>query len=185
MSRVVLVAEDQAPLVAQPYYAGGDPGPIARALAHVPEVMESALPFIGASLAPAAVDFRTKELIIVRASAIQECRYCTLTHSAIALKAGVSPEEVRRLREAPAGDAGADFAPAEAALLDWTDLVATGGAEIGQGAYDSIREHFSEAEIVDITMTVCSTLMLNRFCTALELPVAAATTQALEEAGLT
>jgi len=45
-----LIGADQAPLLARPYDAGGGPGPIVAALAQVPEVLQVAVPFIGAAL---------------------------------------------------------------------------------------------------------------------------------------
>ena len=57
----LLTAED-APLLARPFYMDGDPGPIARALAHLPELMELGLPFIGSVFAAGAVDARGEVL---------------------------------------------------------------------------------------------------------------------------
>ncbi len=57
---VVLITAAEAPLLAQPYFAGGDPGAIVAALAQVPEMLEVAVPFITVVLGPSAVDLRTK-----------------------------------------------------------------------------------------------------------------------------
>ena len=72
----LLVGPDQAPLLARPYYAGGDPGPIVAALAQVPELLETTMPFLGTALGPSGIDWRTKEIVIVRTSALAGCRYC-------------------------------------------------------------------------------------------------------------
>ncbi|HEV8116645.1 MAG TPA: hypothetical protein VGP53_10440, partial [Acidimicrobiales bacterium] len=63
---VALLTAAGAPLLARPYFAGGDPGPIVAVLAHVPEMLEVTLPFIGAVLGPSAIDLRTKEVVILR-----------------------------------------------------------------------------------------------------------------------
>ncbi len=94
----LLVGPDQAPLLARPYYAGGDPGPIVAALAQVPEPLETAMPFLGAALGPSGIDWRTKEIVIVRTSALAGCRYCVQAHTVVALDAGLSRDEVRALR---------------------------------------------------------------------------------------
>jgi hypothetical protein len=60
---IALVNAAEAPLLAQPYFSGGDPGPIVAALAHVPEMLEVTLPFLGAVLGPSAIDLRTKEVV--------------------------------------------------------------------------------------------------------------------------
>ncbi|HZJ51873.1 MAG TPA: hypothetical protein VFF07_13770 [Actinomycetota bacterium] len=43
-----LIDSSQAPLLARPYYQDSDPGPIVAALAHVPEVLDSAMPVLAA-----------------------------------------------------------------------------------------------------------------------------------------
>jgi alkylhydroperoxidase family enzyme len=49
---------------------------------------------------------------------------------------------------------------------------------------DRLREHFAEHEVVELTLVAGATLMLNRFCTALELPTSPATLGRLEAAGV-
>jgi len=99
----LLVGPDQAPLLARPYYADGDPGPTVAALAQVPELLETAMPFLSAALGPSGIDWRTKEIVIVRTSALAGCRYCVQTHTVVALDAGLNHGEVRALRTDIAG----------------------------------------------------------------------------------
>jgi AhpD family alkylhydroperoxidase len=180
---VDLLDAEQAPIVARPLYAGGDPGPIVGALAHVPELLEAALPFIGQALAPGAVDARTKEIAILRTSALLGCRYCTDTHSVVARDAGLALAEVRALRGEAPRDVFAD--PREQALLDWVDAVALGPGAPSEAVTLALRAQFAAYEIVDLTLTVGATLMLNRFATALALPTGADTLRRLAEEGLT
>jgi AhpD family alkylhydroperoxidase len=182
-ARVALLDERRAPLTAKRYFAEGDPGPIAASLAHVPELLEVALPFVGRALSGVTVDRRTAELVIVRASAMLSCTYCTLTHGAIALDSQVTPEEVVALCD-PAGlDAFPD--PREAALLAWVDAFATGRGEVAEEIADELAAHLDEATVVEIAMMAGCTIMLNRFCTSLRLPIAPSSLARLAEAGLT
>ncbi len=178
MSNVVvtLLGADQAPLLARPYYEGGDPGPIVAALAQVPELLEVAVPFIGTVLGPSALDWRTKELVIVRVSALMECRYCVNAHTAVALDAGLSRAEILTLR----GNLDAITDPAERAMLGWVDAVAGGPGPIDPAVCAGLRPHFADHEIVELTLLVGATLMLNRFATALRLPTDAAVLRRLE-----
>jgi AhpD family alkylhydroperoxidase len=169
MTGLRLIQAEQAPLLARRYYAGGDPGAIVAALAHVPEVLEVAMPFIATTLGASAIDARTKELVILRASARLGCRYCTQTHTLAACDAGMSRAEVAALRgEAPVDGAFAD--QRELALLAWTDAVALGPGPVPPAARAALQAHFDDPEIVELTLLVAATVMLNRFCTALELP---------------
>jgi AhpD family alkylhydroperoxidase len=168
----LLEAED-APLLARPYFADGLPGPITRSLAHVPELLDVTLHFVGAALAPSALDARTKEIVILRASAVMECRYCVATHSVVALDSGLTAGEVAALRGAEA--AGAFVDERERTLIAWTDAVAGGRGGIDDARLAALRAHFEDPAVVELTLVVAATLMLNRYASALRLPAAPAT----------
>jgi AhpD family alkylhydroperoxidase len=169
MTGVWLIPAEQAPLLARPFYANGDPGPIVAALAHVPELLEVTVPFLDAALGPSAVDARTKELVILRTSAVMGCRYCTQAHTVVARNTGLSVQEVAALRgEQPLEAAFTD--PRELALLRWVDVVAAGPGPVPEAARREAGAHLDEADLVELTLLVGATLLLNRFCTALDLP---------------
>ena len=115
-----------APLLARPFFADGDPGPIVAALAQVPELLEVTAPFLGAVLGPSAVPTRTKEMVLLRTSAQSSCRYCVEAHSVVARDVGLSITEVKALRGE--FDAATVFPDrADQAVIGWCDaLVGTG-----------------------------------------------------------
>lgn len=186
-ARVRLLGAGQAPLLARPYFADGDPGPIVGALAQVPELLEVAMPFFGKALAPSSITLRRKEIVILRTSSVMACRYCVDAHTPAARDAGLSRQEVAVLRELPAGSEPdeATFADAsERALLGWTDAVAAGGpGPVAQGAADELGAHYEDHEVVELTLLVGTTMLLNRFCTPLQLPTTPATLERLAEDG--
>lgn len=183
-SLVPLVEADQAPILARPYYpAGGPPSALTASLAHVPEVLEVALPFVGRVLGPTALDARSKEIVVLRTSALMECRYCVQTHTAVALDAGLRRAEVEALRgEADVEDVFADRG--ERALIAWVDEVALGRGPAGEAVSARAREAMGDPELVELTLVAGATLMLNRYCSALGLPTSAATLRRLGEEGL-
>ena len=183
MSRVNLIEASQAPLSSRAFYANGDPGPIISSLANVPELLEKAAPFIGAIFGPSAVSVRLKEIVVLRTSARLRCRYCVQTHTAVALDAGLTRDEVVALR----GDGAADAAftdAREAALVKWTDTLASGSSPVSDEAGADIHEHFSEPEIVELTLLSGATIMLNRYCTAMDLPTSGGALAKLESEDL-
>jgi AhpD family alkylhydroperoxidase len=166
---VRLIGAEQAPLLARRFYADRDPGPIVAALAHVPELLEVTMAFLDAALGPSAVDARTKELVILRTSALAGCRYCTQTHTLAARRAGLSVAEVAALRGR--GPLAATFPdPRELALLGWVGVVAGGGGPVPEAARRAARARLDDPELVEVTLLVGATLLLNRFCSALDLP---------------
>lgn len=178
----MLIGAGQVPLLARPYFTDGDPGPIVAALAQVPELLEVALPFIGAALGPSGIDIRTKEIVIVRTSALNGCRYCVQAHAVMALDAGLSRAEVCALRgETPVESLFTD--PREAALLAWIDTVAAPGP-VDDDARSRVGRFWADHEVVELTTVIGVTLLLNRFATALALPSSPETLNRLAVGGL-
>jgi AhpD family alkylhydroperoxidase len=181
MSLIPLLDADRAPLTAQAHYADGDPGPIVSSLAHVPELLDATLPFLGAIFGPSALDLRTKEIVVLRTSAMLRCRYCVETHAVVARDAGLRVEEVVALRDP---DDGTLADPREAALVAWVDAVALGPGTPPEQVAADLQSHFAEADVVELTLLVGATLMLNRYATSLGLPTSAETLRRLAEEGL-
>lgn len=180
---VSLLDRDRAPLLARRFYGDGPSSPITASLAQVPELLEVTLPFVGAALGPASLGARVKEIAILRASALLECRYCVQTHTAVALDAGLSNEEVRALRgerdvEVTFGDAR------ERLMIEWIDAVALGRGPVDPPLQRRVSEALEDHVLVELTLAVSATVMLNRYCTALDLPTSAATLARLAEEGL-
>lgn len=181
---IELLGAEQAPLLARRFYGDGAVSPITGSLAQVPELLEVALPFVGAALGPVALDARVKEIAILRTSALLECRYCVRTHSVVALDAGLSLDEVRALRdERPVDEVFAD--ERERTLIAWTDAVALGRGPVDPEVQARATGALDDHELVELTMAVTATLMLNRYCTALDLPTSDATDARLSATGLT
>jgi AhpD family alkylhydroperoxidase len=174
--RVRLMTEEDAPLSVRERFARGDPGPITASLANVPELLQVSAPFIGRALGGVTVSPRTAELVIVRSSALLRCRYCTLTHAAVALDVGVAPTEVRALCDLTEPPLAAAAEDRESVLLSWVDEVAAGRNEVPE-AYD-------DAIIVELAVMIGCTIFLNRYCSALRLPVGAASLATLDAAGI-
>ncbi len=180
---VELLEADRAPLLARRFYGDGPASPITASLAQVPELIDVALPFIGAALGPGALDARSKEIAILRTSALLECRYCVRSHTVVALDVGLSVEEVCALRgEGPLVAAFDD--DRERTMIEWIDAVAVGRSSVDTGLQARAADAFADHELVELTLTITATLMLNRYCTALDLPTSPDTEARLTREGL-
>ena len=183
LARVRLLAADSAPLATRPYFADGDPGPIAASLAHLPDLLPSALAFIGAALTGSWLPTRTVEIVILRVSALAGCRYCTSAHTLVALDNGLTHDQVRGLRgELPTAAVFAD--PVDLAVIAWADAVYVGGEQELAAARTLLAAHYEDGAVVELTVCATATLMLNRYATALALPVDAPTLARLAREGL-
>jgi ParB family chromosome partitioning protein len=147
--RLRLLDAEQAPLLARPFYADGDPGPIVAALAQVPELLEVAIPFISTALGPSAISWRDKEIVIVRTSALLECSYCVATHTVVALDAGLTRDEVLALRgEAEPAEVFED--PRERALLGWVDALAGERGPVPDDVSRRLSARWEDHEVVEL-----------------------------------
>ncbi len=165
MAKVELITRERAPLLARRYYESGDPGPIAAALAQVPELLDAVLPFLGAVFGPTSLPPRLKEIVVLGVSAANGCRYCTETHIGVARRLGFGPDELAALRGD--GPAPARWGERERTLLAF----ATALSDHPDGSVEPLLAHFSEPEVVELVTLASATVMLNRFATALELPL--------------
>ena len=182
-ARVQLIDGEHAPLLLRSLFADGDPGPIASAIALVPELVQPTLAFIGAALSPVSLSARAKEIIILRTSVLCACRYCVNAHTVVALDTGLSIHETTVLRDPRPVVAGFDD-PAERSLLEYIAAVAESGQSISDAQYQQLTVHWRDYEIVEITLTIGTTMLLNRLCTALRLPSSPETLTRLASLGL-
>jgi AhpD family alkylhydroperoxidase len=99
-------------------------------------------------------------LVKLRASQINGCAYCLDMHSKDARAAGETEQRLYVLsawREAPF------YTPRERAALAWTEAVTLiGDAGVSDELFTLAREHFSEAELVNLTMAVITINGWNR-----------------------
>ncbi|MBX6365312.1 MAG: carboxymuconolactone decarboxylase family protein [Gemmatimonadetes bacterium] len=100
------------------------------------------------------------ELVKMRASQINRCGYCLDMHSKDALAEGETPQ---RLFVLPAWREAPFYTERERAALAWTEavtLISTN--DISDELYAQVREHFTEKELVDLTLAIIAINGWNR-----------------------
>ena len=107
-----------------------------------------------------ALEHSLVHLVKLRASYINGCAYCVDMHTKDARAEG---ESEQRIFDIPVWRETPFFTPRERAALAWTETV-TEIARTGvpDEAWAELREHFSEAEAVDLTMAVVAINGWNR-----------------------
>jgi AhpD family alkylhydroperoxidase len=100
------------------------------------------------------------ELVKMRASQINGCAYCLDMHSKDARAAGETEQRLYLLdawREAPF------YSERERAALEWTEAVTlVREGHVPDDVYESVRRHFSEEELVNLTLAVVAINGWNR-----------------------
>jgi AhpD family alkylhydroperoxidase len=96
----------------------------------------------------------------IRASQINGCAFCLDMHSKDARVAGETEQRLYALsawRETPF------FSERERAALAWTETVTRiSENHVSDEAYESVRQHFSEKELVDLTLAIVAINGWNR-----------------------
>ncbi len=160
MARISLVQmEDASPEVKEIYEQKlkGKPANAQKALAHRPEMLKNFLGFyasVGRSL-----DRKLFELIYIRVSFINECKYCLQHHLASSKRAGVTPEEWSALKEGN----HSHLSDKERTALAYAEELTRAPGKIEEYDMKKLKEHFSDAEIVDLHLLTGLANLTNRF----------------------
>ena len=168
MTRIRLLSGEEAPILARPWYReDGSASALTRSLASAPDVMETLMPFLGQIMGESSLDLATKELVVLRVSQLNGCRYCLASHGPLALAAGLPSEQVAALcDQAPL----AALPERERALVDWVDRVTLDAASISDELVASTLDHLRDDQLIEVTLLAGATTMLNQYCTALGIP---------------
>jgi AhpD family alkylhydroperoxidase len=101
------------------------------------------------------------ELVKVRASQINGCAYCVDMHTKDARALG---ETEQRLYALVAWHETPFYTERERAALLWTEtLTHISTNDVSDDIYNAVREHFSEKELVDLTLAIILINGWNRF----------------------
>ncbi len=115
---------------------------------------------LGGYLAKSKVEQTLLDLINYRVSQINGCAYCLDMHAQDLLVAGESGQRLFVLdawRETPF------YTDRERAALAWAEaLTKLTNGRVPDDVYDEVRNHFSEEELVDLTMGVVAINCYNR-----------------------
>ena len=111
-----------------------------------------------------ALEKSLKELVRLRASQINGCAYCVDMHTTDARKGG---ETERRLATVVVWRETPFFTDRERAALEWTEAVTLVSHEhVPDDVWQAVRPHFSDEELVDLTLLVTAINAWNRFAIA-------------------
>jgi len=110
------------------------------------------------------LDILLKELVRLRASQINGCAFCLDMHVADARKAG---ESERRLATTAAWREAPFFSDRERAALEWTEaLTLVSQSHVPDAIWNAVRPHFTDAELMELTLLITSINSWNRFSVA-------------------
>ena len=144
---------------------GGTLAAIDRLLIHNESVALAWNAMFGALASDSSIEFRIREIAVLRVAWLTGARYPLHQHRRIARTAGLSDGEIEALRDWR--DSGL-FDPREQAVLAYVDAM-TAAVQVPDEVFRALRAHFDARQLVGLTATVAAYNMAGRFMEALEL----------------
>lgn len=169
MARVRNVAAAELPPATREVYEryASAYGPFANQVAvfaHVPPAVNHLMSMLMELRAAATLKRRHLELAIVVVSQLNECHYCVAHHKPMLEVEGLSAAGVDRLlsyADHPELDA------ADRLVVEYAIQVTKEPRRVRDALFERLRTHFSEAEIVELTLRITLTSFFNAFSEAL------------------
>ena len=119
---------------------------------------------LGAQVEASGLEHALLELVKMRSSQLNGCAYCLDMHSKDARAAG---ETEQRLYLLDAWRETSLYSERERAALAWVEAVTlVSDGHVPDAVYETVKKHFSEKEIVDLTMAIVAINGWNRVAIA-------------------
>ena len=124
---------------------------IMRMFVHTPEISKGLAAFGGAIKLHRSLPDRLVELVRLRVAFHNQCRSCMAIRYQDGVDAGIDEDLVCSLEKPQEAE---DLSDAEKAAIEYGELFATNHLAIDDSVYENLRKYFSEAEVVELSITV-------------------------------
>jgi uncharacterized peroxidase-related enzyme len=149
-------------------------------LAHVPAALRHLMPLLMELREARTLPKRHLELAIVAVSKLNECEYCVAHHTPFLAVEGVSPAGAQRIldyRDHPELD------ETDRLVVEYAIAVTERPNRIPESMFARLRQQFSEAQIVELTLRIGLCGFFNRFNDALQIEAEEEATSAVAALG--
>ena len=136
---------------------GHAPVEMLQAMCLRPEILRAFAGFGGSVYPGGLLERRIKELVIITASAANECQFCTDAHCDIVDIWGIVDAPLTLIDEPAA------LAPRERLAIEYTKAVVADSNAVPERLVGELHEHFSDPELVELTFLIGYINMLNLF----------------------
>jgi AhpD family alkylhydroperoxidase len=138
----------------------------AEAYGHLPSVLVGYGMFVGAAERQSGVEKNLKGMAVVKAATLTHCEYCIDIASSAARKSGLRDAQLLALPNYRESD---EFSELEKLVLDYTVAITRTPVEVSDELFASLREHFDERQIVELTSAIAIENLHARFNAALDI----------------
>ena len=144
-----------------------------RTISHAPWLTMLLLPFNAAvqrQWPGSRLSGRVKELVVIKTSHVNGCRYCYAHNTALGQAAGITDDEIAEISTDDYLQSKT-LSEAEKAAVQWAEAVTLNTAAKRDDLFGTMKRLFTDAEIVEITMVSAMFNMINRLTDSLQVPV--------------
>lgn len=136
-----------------------------RAFAHRPPALQHIFSYLLQSKADALISPRHLEIALLSASKAHACSYCVAHHTNQSLSTGLAKESIDNLLEpqVPGFDA------LDHLVRDYAVQVTRDSARVSNAQFAQLRAHFSEEQIVELTLRIALCSFFKRVDEALHI----------------
>ncbi len=110
---------------------------------------------------------RYLEIALVVVSKLNACTYCVAHHAPRLVDQGLAPDSVANILE----DRVPGLDQVDLLVRDYAVQVTNNSQRLRDALFDRLREHFSEAQIVELTLRIALCGFFNRFNEALQIGI--------------
>lgn len=142
-------------------------GNMLRVFAHRPPALRHVFGLLLESASDAVISKRHLEIVLVTASKAAACAYCVAHHAPRLVEQGLPAETVERILDPDVP--GLD--PVDRLVRDYAAQVTRDPARVSDALFGRLREHFSEEQVVELTLRTALCAFFNRFNEALGIEI--------------
>ena len=164
MARVPYVAPDGDVTERIRQRRGGRLTALDGVLLHSPPFADGWNGMLGAVRGASTLPPDIRELAILRVASRNGADYEWVAHEPLARQAGLGDQALAAIQ---VGGDGSGLTPAQWAALAYADAMTVHVAVPGE-VFDAVREHLSEQQVLELTVTVAAYNMVSRVLVALE-----------------
>lgn len=173
MAAVNLVEKEEAGgIAAQVYQAveqsyGFVPN-ILKAIANCPELLGTFAPFWGSVYTSPVISARHRAIAALATAQAHDCKYCVSHMSASALRAGMTGNEIAATT--PSSSEGL-YDEKERLIVEYATTLTRDTDGVTDEMLERMKQHFTDAELVNLTLVVGLYNLTGRFLKALRVDV--------------
>lgn len=139
---------------------------IFKVFGHHPEYGAVFTDLVMAILKDGELDWVTKELLILKATQGNDCRYCVIQHERLSGMLGIEDAKIADL-DGDKYKTSPHFSEGERALIDFAVQIGEDANRVSKDLWERLHRHWSEPQIVEAAFVITTYIMVSKFGDAL------------------